>query len=168
MWVCIIAARDTNNGIAKGGKIPWTCPADMKHFASTTRGSGENAVLMGRATWDTIARPLPGRLNLVMTRSTSHILRFADNAYLVPSFAAAHEFCMGQDIDTLWVCGGGQVYRSVLDDHIGLLERCVITTIDKSWGCDTFFPELCGKTWKLCESFPLGDESSIVDIYSKQ
>ena len=164
MRVWIIAARDHNNGIAERGSIPWTCSADMRHFSSTTRGTGNNAVLMGRTTWDTIGRPLPGRLNLVMSRQTKEL----DGAYLVPSIEAACDICTDKNIDTLWVCGGEQIYDKVLNDHIELLEGCVLTTIDGSWDCDTFFPELCGKTWELLKYFSLGDGQAVVEVYGKR
>ena len=167
MRVWIIAARDCNNGIAKSGNIPWTCSADMKHFSAITRGTGNNAVLMGRATWETIGHPLPGRLNLVMTRQVEQAQENEDGAYLVPNFNSAHQLCLERDVDMLWVCGGAQIYKQVLDDHIELVERCILTTIEGTWDCDTFFPELCAKTWTLQSSFPLGDECTTVNIYDK-
>ena len=164
MRVWIIAARDRNNGIAKEGKIPWTSSVDMQHFSSTTRGSGNDAVLMGRITWDSIGRPLPGRLNLVMSRQVEEL----DGAHLVPCIEAACKLCIEKNIDTLWICGGGQIYDIVLNDYIELLEACVLTTMDGSWDCDTFFPELCGKTWEVQRSFPLGDGQTMVEVYGKR
>jgi len=180
MRIWLIAARDRNNGIAKNGAIPWKCPEDMKHFSSVTRGTGKNAVLMGRRTWETIGKPLPGRLNLVMTRQVAETDevpdlgeeeekddRDTDNGVcFVPTLNDALQVCAEKNIENLWICGGGQIYEQVLNEHSKLVEVCVLTTVDDSYDCDLFFPELCGKTWEHKTTFPLGNDHTTVDIFT--
>lgn len=121
--VVVAATRDM--GIGKDGKLPWRMPSDLKFFKDitlTTSDSGKkNAVIMGRKTWESIPlenRPLPGRLNVVLTRSGSFDIATAENVVICGSMASALEllaaspYCLS--IEKVFVIGGGQILRFLL------------------------------------------------------
>ena len=90
-----------NAGIGYLGAIPWHCPADMAHFARLTRGAGNNAVVMGRATWDSLGRkPLVGRDNIVMSRNPTAALGDTKSA---SSFDEVIDMCRETDYDDVWI-----------------------------------------------------------------
>jgi dihydrofolate reductase len=102
-----IAAMARNRVIGKDGQIPWHLPEDFKWFKSVTLG---HAILMGRRTWDSLGRPLPGRLNLVATRDPSAAA--PDGAELVRDLAAFDPAAyLPRDV---WVIGGAELYRQLL------------------------------------------------------
>lgn len=120
--VVVAATRDM--GIGKDGKLPWRLPCDLKFFKEitlTTVDSGKkNAVIMGRKTWESIPlenRPLPGRLNVVLTRSGSFDIATAENVVICGSVDSALEllaappYCLS--IEKVFVIGGAQIFRCV-------------------------------------------------------
>lgn len=131
---CIVAA-DRHDGIARDGDLPWHFPVDLARFKRLTIGEGRSAVLMGRATWDTLPvqwQPLPRRKNLVMTRGAGD---FA-GAIRVGSWREALAAAEGSD--HLWVVGGAQVYALALaQPETGAIE---LTRIDHDYGCDVRWP----------------------------
>ena len=121
----VVVAATKDMGIGKDGKLPWKMPSDLKFFKDltlTTMDSGKkNAVIMGRKTWESIPlehRPLPGRLNVVLTRSGSFDIATAENVVICGSMGSALEllaaspYCLS--IEKVFVIGGGQILRFVL------------------------------------------------------
>ena len=118
----VVVAATKDMGIGKDGKLPWKLPSDLKFFKEvtlTTSDSGKkNAVIMGRKTWESIPlqnRPLPGRLNVVLTRSGSFDIATAENVVICGSMTSALEllaappYCLS--IEKVFVIGGGQIFR---------------------------------------------------------
>lgn len=118
----VVVAATLDMGIGKDGKLPWRLPPDLKFFKEITSGTSDhgkrNAVIMGRKTWESIPpqyRPLPGRLNVVLTRSKSFDIATAENVVMSGSLSSALEmlalppYCLS--IEKVFVIGGGQVYR---------------------------------------------------------
>lgn len=118
----VVVAATKDMGIGKDGKLPWKLPSDLKFFKDvtlTTSDSGKkNAVIMGRKTWESIPlqnRPLPGRLNVVLTRSGSFDIATAENVVICGSLTSALEllaaspYCLS--IEKVFVIGGGQIFR---------------------------------------------------------
>jgi len=138
----LVVAYDEDLAIAKGGKIPWHLPEDMKHFKNLTWG---HVVVMGRKTWDSLPerfRPLPGRTNVVISRQ-AHEQESTDSVRWVSSIDEAinvsEELSGGQDV---YVIGGNQIYTEFLNRKI---TSCVIATeVRGRYGGDTFFPHLLG------------------------
>ena len=137
----IIVAFDLNHGIGKNNSIPWYIPEDLKRFSKLTRGSGNNAIIMGRKTWDSLPKhPLHGRDNLIL----SHDLNIEENLpknSLIKSFKNIKdikEFCEKQKYDTIWVIGGAQIYDIFLKENI--IDEIYTTCIIKNYYCDTKFP----------------------------
>lgn len=124
-----IAAMGRNGEIGYKGDMPWHIPEDLRHFKETTMG---HPVIMGRATWESLPkRPLPGRLNIVLTRNAGYA---AEGAETAASMADALKKC---DI-TPFVIGGGDVYKTALP----LLSRIYVTRIDADFpDADTYFPD---------------------------
>lgn len=121
--VVVAATRDM--GIGKDGKLPWKLPSDLKFFKEITQITSDagkrNAVIMGRKTWESIPlehRPLPGRLNVVLTRSGSFDIATVENVVICGSIGSALEllaaspYCLS--IEKVFVIGGGQILRCVL------------------------------------------------------
>ncbi|KDN17211.1 dihydrofolate reductase [Amycolatopsis rifamycinica] len=124
----LIWAQSANGVIGRDGALPWHLPEDLKHFRATTAGA---AVLMGRRTWESLPprfRPLPGRRNLVLSRTPQDSVEtFAD----LPSALAA-------EAGDLWVIGGAAVYRAALP----FADRIVVTEIREPFEGDTYAPDV--------------------------
>ena len=132
----LIVARAANGVIGKGNGMPWHLPADLAHFKRTTLG---RPVIMGRRTWESIGRPLPGRRNLVVTRNAAYE---AAGAEVVDSLEAAWR-AVG-DADEVFVIGGGQIYADALPGA----DRIYVTEIGEAIEGDTFFPDLDPDDWR--------------------
>ncbi|MDP7029196.1 MAG: dihydrofolate reductase [Phycisphaerales bacterium] len=132
--IVLIAAVSDNGVIGRDGDMPWHLPADLKHFKRVTMG---HPVLMGRRTWESIGRPLPGRSNIVLTRDLSYRAEGATVVHsLDDSFAAAEG-------DVLMVIGGGEIYRAVFD-AAAVIE---LTRVHADIDGDTTFPPLPEGAW---------------------
>jgi len=127
-----IVAVDRNGAIGKGGKLPWHYSADMRFFKETTTG---NAVVMGHKTWLTLKKPLPNRLNIVLSRKSE--LPPHDSVLVLRDVESV--LSMAKDLKTdLFVIGGAQVYTAFLP-HI---EKWIVTEVPLSVeGADTFMPD---------------------------
>lgn len=129
----LIYARARNGVIGKDNQLPWHLPEDLAHFKRTTLGC---PVIMGRKTWDSLPpkfRPLPGRLNIVVTRDRNWV---ADGASVAHSLEEARALCP-PDTDA-WVIGGAQIYTQALP----LASRVVVTEIERDFDGDAFAPVL--------------------------
>lgn len=134
----LIYARAANGVIGKDNRLPWHLPEDLAHFKRTTIGC---PVIMGRKTWDSLPpkfRPLPGRLNIVVTRDPDFV---AEGAAVVHSLEAARAMC--PEGGTAWVIGGAQIYAQALP----LAIEVVVTEIAQDFEGDAFAPVL-GREWR--------------------
>ena len=135
----LILARAANGVIGKNNALPWHLPEDMAHFKRTTLG---HPVIMGRKTWDSLPpkfRPLPGRLNVVVTRDDQW---HAEGASRASSLQEAMALCpAGSDV---WVIGGAQIYAAALP----LADNAVVTEIAQDFDGDAFAPSF-GPEWKV-------------------
>ncbi len=133
MALNLIFARARNGVIGHNNTLPWHLPEDLAHFKATTLGQ---PVIMGRKTWDSLPvkfRPLPGRMNIVVTRQTDW---HSDGAHVVHSVDEALQACP-TDAQP-WVIGGAELYRMAMP----LVTRVVVTEIDAEYEGDAFAPEL--------------------------
>lgn len=157
MRYVIVAATCRGRGIGNRGSIPWRVPEDLRMFSAMTKGRGNNAVVMGRTTWESLPkRPLPGRANIVLTRQSEY--KGGDGAIVLGSIDAVREHCEKRQYDTVWVAGGADVYEAFLLS--GLVNRCAITFIDADHKCDTLFPQL-GPGWALRMARPINTQSGV-------
>ncbi len=128
MSVAIVAAVAANGVIGHRGGLPWTLPDDLRHFKALTMG---HTLVMGRATYDSIGRPLPGRRTIVVTRQI---------AWSVPGVDVAHsvdEALLMAGRGEVFVVGGGDVYRQCLDRT----QRLHLTLVEAAPEGDTWFPD---------------------------
>ncbi|XP_009612175.1 bifunctional dihydrofolate reductase-thymidylate synthase [Nicotiana tabacum] len=147
----VVVAATRNMGIGKEGKLPWRLPSDLKFFkgitGTTSDPSRKNAVIMGRKTWESIPleyRPLPGRLNVVLTRSGSFDIATAENVVICGSLGSALQLLAaspyGLSIENVFVIGGGEIFRDSLNAHG--CDAIHITEIETDIECDTFIPAI--------------------------
>jgi dihydrofolate reductase len=133
--VSIVVAMDERNGIGRAGGLPWRLPDDLRRFKALTLGK---PVVMGRRTWDSIGKPLPGRHNLVVTRQPGLAL---EGATVVASLEEAFE--AAGEVPEVCVIGGAQVYRAALP----VTDVVHLTRVHATVDADTFFPAL-GSEWQ--------------------
>jgi dihydrofolate reductase len=158
----IIAAHDMVNVIGFEGKIPWHIPDDLKRFKSLTMGK---PIIMGRKTFESIGRPLPGRLNIIITSNT---LGFSDSykdqpwfnderIRVVHSYEAALVAARGVKAEHVFIIGGERVYRDAMKDA----DDMYITVVFSRYEGDAHFPEYSSKEWdtKQEEEFIFLDEN---------
>ena len=145
MELVLIAAVAENGVIGADGDIPWHHPEDLRHFKGTTMGS---PVIMGRRTYESIARdlggPLPGRTNVVLSRSDPDL---PEEVVVVSSPDEAVAAAEATGADTAYVAGGGAVYELFLDRA----DRLVLTELHDAHEGDTTFPELDRAGWREIE-----------------
>lgn len=141
--LCLIAALAHNRVIGRDNQLPWHLPADLKHFKALTL---DKPIIMGRKTWDSLGRPLPGRLNLVVSRQPDLQL---EGAEVFPSLEAAllraEEWALAEDAEELMLIGGAQLYA------LGLARatRLYLTRVGISPQGDALFPEFAEAHWYL-------------------
>ncbi|HSW92777.1 MAG TPA: dihydrofolate reductase [Gammaproteobacteria bacterium] len=141
MRISIVVAMSENRAIGKDNQLLWHLPVDLQHFKQITLGK---PVLMGRKTHQSIGRPLPGRMNVVIT----HDLNFkSEGCVIVHSIQDALDVV--QDADEICVIGGADLYRQMLP----LSDRIYLTRVHHTFSADTFFPELNSDEWNEVECF---------------
>jgi len=154
--VHLIVAVQKNLGIGYQGDQPYSFKEDFENFQKLTMGG---TVIMGRKTWEAIPerfRPLPNRLNIVVTRNPEYVL--PDNTHRAPSYESAKNLAYIHNPNgQIWNIGGAALYEQALSDCE--TEKIFITRIDGDKNCDTFFPDLYQQNFKKIQEFPL--------IYSK-
>lgn len=140
--ITLVVAYTRNRVIGRGNKMPWHLPGDLAHFKRTTLG---RPILMGRKTWESIGRPLPGRQNIVITRNPAYE---ATGATVVDSLDAA--LAAAGAADEIFVIGGAQIFN----DALPLASRLVATEIDADIEGDTWFAPLPEGEWQEVERLP--------------
>ena len=136
MKLSLIVAVSENGCIGKDGDLPWRLPDDLKRFKALTMGK---PIIMGRKTWESLPRkPLPGRMNIVITRQHGFVAVGAD---VVASVAEAVQ--LASDVPVICVIGGGEIYRQFLP----LAARIYLTEIDLVAHGDTPAPQLDPGQW---------------------
>jgi len=133
--ITIIAAMARNRAIGLGGEMPWHLPGELGHFKATTMGK---PIVMGRKTWLSIGRPLPGRQNIVVTRNP---LFQAPGCDVTGSFEGAVQIARGEEV---MIIGGGQLY----DQALAFCDRMILTLVDCEPEADTWFPEWQTEHWQ--------------------
>ncbi len=138
----MIVAISKNRGIGLGNSLPWKLKADMKYFKNTTLGNGNNCVIMGKNTWDSInsqkREPLPKRDKIIMSRNNLDIT--TANTQSIKNISDLYAICNKKKYDDIFVIGGEQIYSMFLEED--LVDTVFITEIQNDYECDTFFPRL--------------------------
>jgi dihydrofolate reductase len=144
MRISIIVAVAENGVIGRGGTLPWRLSADLQRFKRLTMG---HTIVMGRRTWESIGRPLPGRRTVVVTRQPNY--RLEDPAVTVASnLEQALKVAENFGDDEGFIVGGAELYRAALPGA----DRLYLTRVDAEVDGDTFFPEVAWNEWRLIDS----------------
>lgn len=155
--IVLVAAVSENGVIGRAGGLPWRISSDLKRFKADTMG---RPIVMGRKTWETIGRPLPGRINIVVTRDRNFSADGAEVAHTVAEALLiaerrASELDPG---DAICVIGGGELYNRT----IGVADRLIITRVKGEFEGDTRFPPIDPRKWRMVhdENVPRGERDS--------
>ena len=135
-----IAAVCNNKGIGINNNLPWNIKSDLEKFKKLTIGKGNNSIIMGKNTWNSI-KILKNRHHYILS-STLQIDEIKDN-YEIKSFtniSSLLEYLKTKNYDENWIIGGSQIYKSFLDKN--LIDYIYLTFIDKKYNCDAFFPNI--------------------------
>jgi dihydrofolate reductase len=132
--ITLVVALDAQRGIGVNNTLPWRLPEDLAHFKRVTSG---HPIIMGRKTFDSIGRPLPNRRNIVVTRNPAwrhegvEAVTSLDEAVVLAGGAKA------------FIIGGAQIFA----ESMGIADQMIVTEIDHTFACDTFFPPLAAGEW---------------------
>ena len=135
--ISIIAAMDRNRLIGNNNQLPWHLPADLAHFKKLTMGK---PIIMGRKTYESIGRPLPGRKNIVLTRDATFQ---AEGVFVANSLQQALEHVASAD--EAMIIGGSAIYELALSRA----DRLYITYVENSYQGDAWFPEIDSAEWDV-------------------
>ncbi len=150
----IIVAVAENMAIGKDNQLLWYISDDLKRFKRITSG---HPVIMGKRTWESLpVRPLPGRMNIVLTDVPGEEI---EGAVTVHSLEEAVERCPAGE--ECFIIGGGSVYRQFLP----FADKLYITRVNRAFEADTFFPEINEKEWKLVSREEIRDDPSVPFTY---
>lgn len=155
--VILIAAMAKNRVIGRNNTIPWHIPGEQQHFKTMTMG---HTLIMGRKTFESIGRPLPGRRTIIITRNQAY--RTA-GCLVSQSLSSAIALC--SDEETAFIAGGGEIYRAALP----LATAIYLTVLDREVEGDILFPELAPRQFrKLSEERMEGEEPYTFFVFSRR
>jgi len=147
----IIAAIAKNGVIGANGSIPWHSKEDFKHFKETTFGS---PVLMGLKTFESLGKPLPGRLNIVLSNLLD-VEKEGENPVFFFKMNTALDFCRQSSFDKVFIIGGGSVYKQTIEFADEMVLSFMKFTVDG----DVHFPEIDDKIWETEKEVDKGEFS---------
>ncbi|MBI1180118.1 MAG: dihydrofolate reductase [Alphaproteobacteria bacterium] len=146
MTLCLVVAMAANRVIGRAGGMPWRLPEDLKFFKAVTMGK---PMIMGRRTFESIGRALPGRANIVVSRSGLTAEGVTTTGDLQEALRLARAIAEGNESDEVMLIGGGTLYEQALP----LADRIYLTEIHAEFEGDTFFPAL-GDRWREVSRTP--------------
>ncbi len=141
MQKIIIAAVTRNNILGKEGKVPWHSEEELKHFKRTTIGF---PVIMGRKTWEAIGNPLPGRLNIVVTKNPHYSIPFHE-VIIFNTLKAAIDFCSSGNHKKVFFIGGRQIYEQAIESA----DKIILSVMNFETGGDVYFVKVDESIWLL-------------------
>ncbi len=142
MKIAMIAAVAQNNAIGIENKLPWYLPGDLRYFKTVTMGK---PIIMGRKTFDSLRKPLPGRTNIVLTRDPDwHHEGVETVRSLDEALQLAESIAMINGLSEVMVIGGEQIYRQALPKA----DRLYLTRVGQAFEGDAFFPEIVEQEWR--------------------
>lgn len=136
MRIALVAAMAQNRVIGRDNRLPWRLSADLRHFKSLTMGK---PVIMGRNTWESIGKPLPGRSNIVVTRNRAYRAEGCQVVHSIEEALAAAAGC-----EEAMIMGGAELYRHTIERA----DRLYLTLVEATLEGDTLFPEIEPDQWR--------------------
>ena len=159
MIISLLVAAAENNAIGKNNQLLWHLPNDMKYFKNTTWAM---PLIMGRKTFESIgSKPLAGRQNIVITRQMDWHF---DGTIPAKDLETAFEIIEQMDVKELFVIGGGEIYRQVIDQA----HRVYMTRVHAEFEADVFFPVINEKVWTLISNLDQPADEKHAYAYSFQ
>ncbi|MDQ0245514.1 dihydrofolate reductase [Bacillus fengqiuensis] len=153
--ISFLVAMDQNRVIGKDNKLPWHLPADLKYFKELTMG---HPIVMGRKTYESIGRPLPGRENIVITRDKDYT---AEGCTVIHSISEVKELEEKRN-DELFVIGGAEIFEQTFS----IADRLYITMIEAVFEGDTYFPDFNEDEWVVVSKEKgVKDERNVYEHY---
>ena len=152
--ISMIVAMASNHAIGLNNKMPWHLSADLKKFKQITMGS---PILMGRKTYESIGRPLPGRDNIIVSRNVDYQ---QNGCFVFNSIDQAIARC--EQYDEIFIIGGATFYNAMLPKA----DTLYLTQINQSFEGDTFFPDIKQEEWEEVAREDIDDDSSVDFTYS--
>lgn len=137
--ISLILAMSQNRVIGKNNRLPWRLPADMAFFKQTTMG---HPVVMGRKTYESIGKPLPGRRNIILTRDRNFQ---AGGSEICHSIEEVLTMVRAGEEQEFFIIGGDSVYSAFFP----MADRLYVTCIEHDFEGDAFFPEIDSRKWRL-------------------
>lgn len=137
MIISLIVAMDEKGGIGKDGRLPWRLPSDLKRFKQITMG---HYLVMGRKTYETIGKPLPGRRMIIVTRQKDY---FIEGCIIVGSLKEAINLADSDHEEELFIIGGGEIFHQAIQ----LANKIYLTTVFTDVDADVFFPRIDPAHW---------------------
>lgn len=158
MIVALIVAMEANEGIGLKGNVPWHISTDLKRFKALTMG---HHLIMGRKTYQSIGRPLPGRTTIILTRNESFT---AQDCLVAHSLAEALELARSRGEDEAFITGGSEIYAQALK----VADRIYLSEVHAEVASDVWFPALDRAEWRLIESsnHPAGGKDQYAHTFS--
>ena len=150
MTISLIVAASANNVIGKNGKLPWNLPNDMRFFKNTTWAM---PIIMGRKTYEDVNKPLPGRINVVITRNKDWK---AEDTITASDVQDAIQKASTANCNEVFIIGGGEVFKQSME----LADRIYLTRVHTTIDGDAFFPVIDDTKWDLVfnEDFPADEK----------
>jgi len=148
--ISLIVAASTNNAIGKNNKLLWNLPNDLKFFKNTTWGM---PVIMGRKTYESMDKPLPGRYNYVITRQDGWT---AEGVTVAKDIKDALQKATSTNCKEIFIIGGGEIFKQSME----LADKIYMTRVHANLDGDVFFPEIDENKWKLISNtdFPVDEK----------
>lgn len=151
----IMAAKAKNNVIGKDNDLIWHLPKDLKFFKRTTKG---HTLIMGRKTFESLGNPLPHRDSWIVTRNKDYS---SDGITTYQSIESAMEAGEQKGLETIFILGGGEIYRQ----SMSFADKLIITEVHENFEGDTVFPEIDPKIWEeVSREEHKADEKNIYDF----
>ena len=140
--ISLLVAASENNAIGKDGKLLWNLPNDLKYFKNLTWGM---VVVMGRKTYEAIDKPLPGRVNVVITRKTDWV---RDGVQVAEDLNKSLKLAEATNCKEIFIIGGGEIYT----EFMSKADRIYMTRVHAELDGDTYFPTFTSDNWNLVSS----------------
>ena len=152
--ISLLVAMDKNRLIGKDNDLPWRLPADLAYFKRVTMG---HPIVMGRKTYESIGRPLPGRENIIITRNTDFVAPGCKIIYTIEDILK-----LEAEDKEVFVIGGSEIFNEILSSA----NKLYITLIEDCFEGDTYFPEVRTEEWQLIsEEKGIKDDKNPYDYY---
>lgn len=139
----IIIAAVAKNGVIGSsiGEMPWNSKEETQHFKQTTQGF---PIILGRKTFETLGKPLEGRVNIILTKNLAIKEKFKD-IIVYDALKDAYKFCESNNYDKVFIIGGGQIFEKAIDDA----DEMIISYMDLFAEGDVFFPKIDFVQWNI-------------------